>query len=48
MEWTEVPGSEDIKDIGKQLFFDDEIIETHRFVTPQAHKSAALMDDRTE
>ena len=45
MEWTEVPGSEDIKDIGtrKQLFFDDEIIETHRFVTPQAHKSAALL-----
>ena len=43
MEWTEVPGSEDIKNIGnrKQLFFDNEIIETHRWITPRAIKSAA-------
>ena len=45
MDWTEVPGSEDIKNIGtrKQLFLDDEIIETRRWITPSAFKSAAFL-----
>ena len=45
MDWVEVPGSVDIKNIGtrKQLFLDDEIIETHRWVTPRADKSAPLL-----
>ena len=50
MDWVEVPASEDIKNIGtrKQLFLDDEIIETHRWVTPQADKSAALLVETAE
>lgn len=40
MRWIEVPCSEDIKDIrtDKQLFFDDEIVETSRWVTPRRQK----------
>ena len=48
--WTEVPGSEHIIDIGtrEQLFFDDEIIETHRWITPHPSKSAALLVETPE
>ncbi len=48
--WTEVPGSEYIVNIGtrKQLFFDDEIIETRRWITPHPSKSAALLVETPE
>ena len=53
MDWVELPASEDIKNVGtrKQLFLDDEIIETRRWVTPRAGKSAPLLvetDEETE
>ena len=50
MNWTEVPGSEHIINVGsrKQLFFDDEIIETRRWVTPHPNKSAALLVETSE
>jgi hypothetical protein len=45
VDWTEVPVSADIKNIGtqKQLFLDDDVIETQRWVTPRADRSASLL-----